>query len=138
MNLEEKYWQVDLQQTLMSALGIEFIELDPNRVAATMPVDHRTCQPMGFLHGGASAALAETVASAGGLLNIDLSTRSVVGVELNVNHLRSKKDGTVTAVAIPIKIGQRLHVWDIRITAESGQLISVGRCTLAVVAREQL
>ncbi len=122
-----------LERTLLKSLGIAIVELAPDKVVATMPVDDRTRQPMGLLHGGASVALAETVASAGGLLNVDLSVQTIVGVEINANHLRSKKDGQVTAVATPIKIGSKIQVWDIKIQNEAGYLISVSRCTLAVV-----
>ena len=114
-------------------LGIEFRELSRDRVIATMPVDTRTRQPVGILHGGASAALAETAASIAAWLNIDQETQADVGVELNANHLRSKTDGTVTATATPLHRGRRLHVWDIRIEDEDGRLVCASRCTLAIV-----
>lgn len=114
-------------------LGIEFRELSRDRVIATMPVDTRTRQPFGILHGGASAALAETAASIAAWLNIDKETQAAVGVELNANHLRSKTDGTVTATATPLHRGRRIHVWDIRIEDEEGRLVCVSRCTLAIV-----
>lgn len=114
-------------------LGIEFRELSRDRVIATMPVDTRTRQPFGILHGGASAALAETAASIAAWLNIDKETQAAVGVELNANHLRSKTDGTVTATATPLHRGRRIHVWDIRIEDEDGRLVCASRCTLAIV-----
>ena len=114
-------------------LGVEFRELTPDRVVATMPVDTRTRQPFGILHGGASAALAETAASIGAWLNIDKEKQAAVGVELNANHLRSKTDGTVTATATPLHRGRRIHVWDIRIEDEEGRLVCASRCTLAIV-----
>jgi uncharacterized protein (TIGR00369 family) len=114
-------------------LGIEFRELSPERVIATMPVDSRTKQPFGILHGGASAALAETAASIAAWLNIDKEKQAAVGVELNANHLRSMSDGTVTATATPLHRGRRIHVWDIRIEDEEGRLVCASRCTLAIV-----
>src|SRR5438045_1036602 len=86
---------------LADALGIDVLELTPTRVVATMPVDDRTRQPFGILHGGASVALAETVASLGAVLNVDLERSNAVGLEINANHLRAKRDGVVTATAVP-------------------------------------
>ena len=117
-------------------IGIELTELTPDRVVATMPVDERTRQPFGILHGGASAALAETVASLGALQNIDRETQAVVGVELNANHVRAKSEGTVTATATPLHRGRRTQVWDIRIEDEEGKLICASRCTLAIIPKE--
>src|SRR5436309_8564688 len=90
---------------LANALGIELRELTPKRVIATMPVDDRTRQPFGILHGGASVALAETIASLGGAANVDLDRFVVVGIEINANHLRAKKDGVVTGTGTPIHVG---------------------------------
>jgi 1,4-dihydroxy-2-naphthoyl-CoA hydrolase len=106
--------------------------LQPDRVVATMPVDHRTRQPYGLLHGGASVALAETAASIGTALNIDTTKQYAVGLEINANHLRSKQDGVVTAVATPIFKGRTTMVWDIRITDEQEKLICISRCTVAI------
>jgi 1,4-dihydroxy-2-naphthoyl-CoA hydrolase len=119
-------------QTLLEALGIQLVELQPDRVVATMPVDHRTRQPYGLLHGGASVALAETAASIGTALNIDTTKQYAVGLEINANHLRSKQDGVVTAVATPIFKGRTTMVWDIRITDEQEKLICISRCTVAI------
>jgi 1,4-dihydroxy-2-naphthoyl-CoA hydrolase len=121
--------------TLISTLGIEIIEQSRHRVVAQMPVGPTVHQPFGILHGGASVALAETVASMAGWLNVDQTKDMVVGLEINANHLRAKRDGVVTAVATPIHIGRRTHVWDIRITDEDGRPVCVSRCTLAVVPR---
>ena len=121
---------------LADTLGIELLELTAERVVATMPVDDRTKQPFGILHGGASVALAETVASLGGTMNVDLQKFSVVGVEINANHLRAKKEGIVTATATPIHVGRSTHVWQIRIVDEQDRPICVSRCTLAVVPRD--
>lgn len=118
---------------LQDALGIRVTELGQKRVVATMPVDERTRQPFGLLHGGASVALAETVASLGAFANIDATGSAAVGIEINANHLRSKRDGTVTATATPIHIGRSSHVWTIEIADEAGRLICVSRCTLAIV-----
>src|SRR4051812_20696819 len=100
---------------LAARLGIQFLELTPQRVVATMPVDEHTRQPFGILHGGASLALAETVASVAACLNVDLSRQRTVGMEINANHLRAKTDGMVTGTATPIHIGRTTHVWDVRI-----------------------
>ena len=123
------------KQTLMSTLGIEVVEATKQRVVARMPVGPRVHQPFGLLHGGASVALAETVASLGGWQNVDQATEYVVGLEINANHLRGKQDGVVTAVATPLHIGRRTHVWEVRITDEQDKPVCVSRCTLAVVPR---
>lgn len=121
------------RQTLLTSLDIEFVEQNKQRVVARMPVGPKVHQPFGILHGGASVALAETVASTGGWLNIDQSKETVVGLEINANHLRAKRDGVVTAVATPIHIGRKTHVWEIKITDEQDKLVCSSRCTLAVV-----
>jgi 1,4-dihydroxy-2-naphthoyl-CoA hydrolase len=120
---------------LADVLGIEVLELTPIRVVATMPVDHRTRQPFGILHGGASVALAETVASLGATANVDREEFVAVGLEINANHLRAKSDGTITATATPIHIGRTTHVWDVRIEDESGRPVCASRCTLAIRPR---
>lgn len=121
------------ENTLMNALGIEFTSIEKGKVIATMPVDERTYQPRGLLHGGASVALAESVASVGGYEMVDKETEAVVGMEINANHIRSKKSGTVTAVGTVLHRGRTTMVWDIKITDEEGRLICVSRCTLAVI-----
>jgi 1,4-dihydroxy-2-naphthoyl-CoA hydrolase len=118
---------------LQDALGIHITELAPTRVVATMPVDDRTRQPFGLLHGGASVALAETVASLGAFANIDADAFAAVGVEINANHLLAKREGTVTATATPIHVGRSTHVWAIEVTDEAGRRVCVSRCTLAIV-----
>jgi len=120
---------------LADLLGIEIVELTPTRVVATMPVDERTRQPFGILHGGASVALAETVASLGAVMNVDLEQSSAVGLEINANHLRAKRDGLVRATAIPFHVGRSTQVWDVRIVDEQERPVCVSRCTLAVVPR---
>lgn len=122
-------------RNLADTLGIELVELTAERVVATMPVDDRTRQPFGILHGGASVALAETVASLGGTMNVDLDRFRVVGVEINANHIRAKTDGVVTGTGTPIHVGRSTQVWEIRIVDENLRPICVSRCTLAVVPR---
>lgn len=123
------------QETLLSTLGIEIVEATRERVVATMPVGPRVHQPFGLLHGGASVALAETVASTAAWMNVDQAAQVVVGIEINANHLRAKRDGTVTATATPLHVGRRTQVWDVRIADEKGDVVCASRCTLAVVPR---
>ncbi len=120
---------------MADTIGIELKLLTPDKVVATMPVDDRTRQPFGILHGGASAALAETVASVGAVLNVDGETQAAVGLELNANHLRAMRTGTVTATATPLHRGRLTQVWDVRIEDEEGRLVCVSRCTLAIIDR---
>jgi 1,4-dihydroxy-2-naphthoyl-CoA hydrolase len=120
---------------LAETLGIQLTELSPDRVVATMPVDERTRQPFGILHGGASVALSETVASIAALLNIDRATQVAMGLEINANHIRAKSDGMVTGTATPIHRGRTTQVWDIRIVDEENRPVCISRCTIAVVPR---
>ncbi|MDB4874408.1 MAG: ComA operon protein 2 [Gemmatimonadetes bacterium] len=120
---------------LADSLGIEVVELNAAQVVATMPVDQRTRQPFGILHGGASVALAETVASLGATANVDRTQFVAMGLEINANHLRAKSEGVVTATATPIHIGRTTQVWDIRIVDESGRPVCTSRCTLAIRPR---
>ena len=117
---------------LADALGIELVELTATRVVATMPVDNRTKQPFGILHGGASLALAETVASLGATANVDRAEFVAVGLEINANHIRAKSEGMVTATGTPIHIGKTTQVWDVRIIDEDERPVCVSRCTLAI------
>lgn len=123
---------VPLEETLIGTLGIEFLEITKERVVCTMPVDKRTRQPIGLLHGGASVALAETAASIGSFLHIDPKTQFAAGLEINANHVRSARDGIATATATPLHIGRTTIVWDIQITNEAGKLLCVSRCTVAI------
>ena len=123
----------DYENTLMGTLGIDIIEAEEGRVVATMPVDHRTHQPMGLLHGGASVALAETVASMGGFLLVDHENEAVVGLEINANHIKSKREGVVTATGSVLHKGKKTQIWEIRITDEDNELVCISRCTLAVI-----
>ena len=120
---------------LADALGIEIVELTPERVVATMPVDDRTRQPFGILHGGASVALAETAVSLGAWLNIDGEQQAAVGLEINANHIRAVSSGTVRVVATPIHRGRTTHVWSAEIRDEKERLVCISRCTLAIVPR---
>jgi 1,4-dihydroxy-2-naphthoyl-CoA hydrolase len=119
--------------TLMGSLGIKFTRLTEEFVEATMPVDHRTHQPMGLLHGGASVALAETLGSVGANLVIDPSQFRCVGLEINANHLSSVTSGIVTGVAKPIHVGRSTQVWEIKITSDQGKLVCISRLTMAIV-----
>lgn len=122
---------------LMHSLGIELIKKEKDEVIMTMPVDERTHQPYGYLHGGASVLLAETAASVGGALHVDLDKQAVFGMEINANHLKSKRSGTVTATAKPLHVGRSTMVWEINITDESEELVSVSRCTLGVISKSK-
>mgnify|MGYP001348801750 CR=1 FL=1 len=123
------------KQTLLDSLGIEIVSLHKDKVVLKMPVDHRTHQPAGYLHGGASVALAETAASIGASLHVDLEKYAVFGIEINANHIKSKREGMVTATAIPLHVGKRTMVWDIKIRDEQEALISISRCTVGIVEK---
>lgn len=120
--------------TAMEALGIVFSDIGPDYLRATMPVDERTRQPYGLLHGGASVLLAETLGSSAGNLCTP-EGRVCVGVEINANHLRAIRDGQVTGTARALHVGGRTQVWEIRIQDEQERLICISRLTLAVIAR---
>ena len=119
--------------TLIENLGIEIVEIRDDALVGRMPVDHRTVQPAGVLHGGASVALAETLASWAGYLAVDRERFHVVGQEINANHIRPISSGWVTATVTPVNIGRRVHVWEIRIVDDAGKLVCISRCTLAVI-----
>ena len=116
-------------------LGIEFTEIGADYLCGKMPVDHRTHQPMGLLHGGASVALAETLGSVAGMMQVDADKYACVGLEINANHLISVRNGYVFGRATAVHLGQKTQVWDIRITNNSGDLVCVSRLTLAVLER---
>lgn len=122
--------------TIMDAIGIEIVEITKEKVTATMPVHGPTRQPYGLLHGGASVVLAETVASVGSMNLVDAETEAAVGLEINANHIRSVRDGNVTAVGKPLHIGRTTHIWEVKITDEAtGKLVCVSRCTIAVIQK---
>lgn len=120
---------------LLGHLGIEFVAIDNDSLTARMPVDHRTTQPFGLLHGGASVALAESVGSFAAFLSLHDPGKTTVGLEINANHLRPVTSGFVYGVARPLHRGRNTHVWDIRISDESGRLICVARHTVAIISR---
>ncbi len=123
-------------KTLAQTLGIEFTEYSKDRVSGTMPVDDRTMQPFGLLHGGASVALAESLASVGAWLNLDENRYSAVGLEINANHIRSVTSGIVHGIATPIHRGRLTHVWEIRILNEKKELVCLSRCTIAIIEKK--
>jgi 1,4-dihydroxy-2-naphthoyl-CoA hydrolase len=123
--------------TLVATLGIECIEIGTNFLVLKMPVDHRTHQPMGILHGGASAALIETVGSMGSTLLIDLEKEVPVGLEINCNHVRSVKSGFVLATGTLVHCGRRTHLWQVDIhEEESKKLVCTGRLTVMIIEKE--
>lgn len=119
--------------TMVEHLGIKITDFGDDFTCGKMPVDHRTVQPYGLLHGGASAVLAETLGSIAGGMQVNLETQSVVGVEINCNHLRSARDGWVYGRATPVKIGRKIQVWNIEIKNDDDKLVCVSRLTLAVI-----
>lgn len=121
------------KSTLGEHLGMEWIEIGDNYLKARMPVDHRTRQPYGLLHGGASVALAETIGSVAAALVVDHHKYYCVGLEINANHIRGVKEGFVTGKGTPIHTGSATQVWDIKIHNESGKLVCISRLTVAVL-----
>jgi 1,4-dihydroxy-2-naphthoyl-CoA hydrolase len=119
-------------------LGIEFVKLSKDQVVAKMPVDSRTHQPFGLLHGGASVVLAESICSVGAWLNIDIEKNAAVGLEINANHIRSVRSGYVTGYGVPLHRGATTHVWEIKILTDDGKLVCVSRCTVAIIKTDSL
>lgn len=139
MSIWFKEYDVDdivTENTMVEHLGIKVIELGEDYIVGTMPVDNRTKQPFGILHGGASVALAETLASYGGYLTIDPEKYHVVGVEINANHLKMAKEGNVTGKCTPIKRGRSTQVWQTEIKNDNGELICISRITLMVLEKK--
>ena len=137
----KKDWNIEKlnlygQNTMNELIGIKFIDIGENFLKASMPVDHRTHQAYGLLHGGASATLAETIGSVASIMVVDPEQYYCVGVEINANHLRSVKDGFVIATATPLHIGISSHVWDIKIVDRNEKLICVSRLTVFVKVRK--
>ncbi len=122
--------------TMTEHLGIEWVELGNDFIRAKMPVDHRTNQPYGLLHGGASCVLAETLGSVASHLIVNSSQFYCVGIEINANHIRSAKNGYVYGVCSPVHLGSSTHVWDIRITNEEEKLICISRLTVAIIKKK--
>ncbi|MCJ8291539.1 MAG: PaaI family thioesterase [Crocinitomicaceae bacterium] len=124
------------KNTMMETLGIRCVEIGDDYLIATMPVDHRTHQPMGLLHGGASAALIETIGSMGSVLLIDIDKYAPVGLEINANHLGGVKSGSVRAKGTVIHAGKRTHVWQVDIRDEAtDKLVCTGRLTVMIIER---
>lgn len=123
------------KNTFVEFIGIRFTEVGDDYLKASMPVDHRTKQPLGLLNGGVSAALAESLASTAANYCVDQASCYCVGLEINANHLRPVMDGVVTATARPLHLGKKTQVWDVKIENETGKLICVARMTMAVVMR---
>lgn len=119
--------------TMMKALGIRITEVGEDFIRGTMPVDGRTHQPFGLLHGGASVALAETLASTGANLACDPQNERAVGLEINANHVGAVTHGTVTGTARPLHLGRSTQVWEVRIKDEAGELVCASRMTCAVI-----
>jgi 1,4-dihydroxy-2-naphthoyl-CoA hydrolase len=121
--------------TMAKHIGIEFTEVGPGFLKARMPVDHRTIQPYGLLHGGASCVLAETIGSIAAAMVVDRSKFACVGLEINANHIRGIKQGFVTGIASPLHIGKSTHVWDIKIYDEKEKLVCISRLTVAILEK---
>jgi 1,4-dihydroxy-2-naphthoyl-CoA hydrolase len=124
--------------TLIEHLGIEFTEIGDDFICGTMPVDGRTRQPYGLLHGGASVALAETLGSMGAAMCVDAAEYQCVGQEINANHLRAARSGLVTGTARPLHVGGRSQVWTIDIINDAGKLVCTSRLTIAIIRRGSL
>jgi 1,4-dihydroxy-2-naphthoyl-CoA hydrolase len=121
--------------TMVAHLGIRFFTDGEGRLCASMPVDERTVQPMGLLHGGATAALAETLGSVGSAMLVGPQGKANVGIELNVNHLKGVRSGTVTATGELVHQGRTTHVWDIRVRNDAGESCAVSRLTVMIIER---
>jgi 1,4-dihydroxy-2-naphthoyl-CoA hydrolase len=124
------------KDTMVEHLGIEYTEIGENSITAKMPVDKRTHQPDGLLHGGASVTLAETLGSVAANLCIDRSKKFCVGLEINANHIKAVRNGYVTGITQPIHLGGSTQIWEIRITDEQDALVCIVRLTMAVLARK--
>ena len=122
--------------TLAEQIGLEFTEVGPDYLRGTMPVDHRTHQPYGLLHGGASCVLAETIGSVASAYVVDHSKFYCVGLEINANHVRGVRSGIVTGTARPLHLGANTHVWDIKIEDDRGKLVCVSRLTVMILPRK--
>lgn len=125
------------KDTMGEYIGIEWVEVGKDYLKARMPVDHRTKQPYGLLHGGASCVLAETIGSVASAMVIDHSKFVCVGMEINANHVRSAREGFVTGVATALHLGSNTHVWDIRIYDDIQKLVCISRLTVAVIPRKE-
>jgi 1,4-dihydroxy-2-naphthoyl-CoA hydrolase len=140
-----KIWKKDVtveimnsfsSNTMVSHLGIEFTEIGDDYLVARMPVDSRTHQPLGLLHGGASVVLAETLGSSAGSMCVANENEYVVGLEINANHIKSARTGYVTGITKPVHLGKKTQVWEIKITNEQNELVCISRITLAVISNK--
>ena len=122
--------------TMGTNLGMQWVEVGENFIKAKMPVDHRTVQPYGMLHGGASCTLAETIGSVASAMIVDHSKFLCVGLEINANHIKGAREGFITGTAIPLHLGSSTHVWDIKIVDGQDKLICVSRLTVAILPRK--
>lgn len=125
------------KNTIMEVIGIEYTEIGSDYVIAKMPVDHRTHQPVGLLHGGATAVLAETLGSVGSTLLVDMNEFNITGIEINANHLKSVRSGYVYGKATIIHAGKTMHVWNITVSNEEGQQVAVCRLTVLVIPKNK-
>jgi 1,4-dihydroxy-2-naphthoyl-CoA hydrolase len=137
-NINLKYLKSLGKGTMSEFIGIEWTEIGDDFLKARMPVDHRTSQPYGLLHGGASCTLAETIGSVASHLVADTTKYFCVGLEINANHIRSAKAGFVTGIASPLHLGSSTHVWDIKLFDEKEKLVCVSRLTVAVLMRRDV
>ena len=139
MDKQEKIQKINhsIQNTMTSLMGIEITDVGEDFICGKMPVDHRTKQPFGVLHGGASVVLAETLGSISGGIKVYNNNETVVGIEINANHLKSVDDGWVYGKATPIRIGKKIQVWEIKITNEENDLVCISRLTLAVINKNK-
>jgi 1,4-dihydroxy-2-naphthoyl-CoA hydrolase len=122
--------------TMVTHLGIEFTRIGEDFIEAKMPVDHRTQQPLGLLHGGASVSLAETLGSVAATCCLDMNKQHCVGLDINANHIKSVKSGFVFGITKPVHIGKKTHVWEIRITNEQHELVCISRITMAIIDKK--
>src|SRR6185369_2850114 len=122
--------------TMLQHLGIQFTKVGDGTIEARMPVDHRTHQPFGILHGGASVALAETLGSVAAMCCLDSSLQYCVGLDINANHIKSVRDGFVVGTVKPIHIGKKTHVWEIKIVTEMEELVCISRITMAILDKK--
>ena len=123
-------------KTMVEHIGIEFTNIGEDFIEARMPVDHRTHQPLGLLHGGASVVLAETLGSVAATCCVDMSKQYCVGLDINANHIKSVREGFVIGIAKPIHVGKKTQVWEIRITNDQQELVCISRITMAVIDRK--
>ena len=123
-------------KNMIDHVDIKFIEIGDDYLVGTMPVDHRTRQPMGILHGGASVVLAETLGSTASAYCLDQEKYTCVGLDINSNHIRAVQSGLVTGVARPFHIGRTTHVWEIKVESEEGKLVNISRLTMAILEKK--